>query len=150
VTYAIRRINHDELPALLNLYQHLHEDDIDPPEEALASLWDEIINDKHMNILVVDVGGIIVASCVLVTIRNLTRGARPYGLIENVVTHADHRRNGYGKALLGVALQLAWERNCYKVMLLTGRKDEPTLRFYEEVGFIGGIKTGFVAYPEVP
>lgn len=101
-----------------------------------------------MHIFVVDVDGTIVASCVLIVLRNLTRGARPYGLIENVVTHADHRGKGYGGVLLTAALKLAWGRKCYKVMLLTGRKDERTLRFYEKVGFIGGIKTGFVAYPD--
>jgi hypothetical protein len=40
-----------------------------------------------------------------------------------------------------------WEDGCYKVMLLTGRQDEATLRFYEKVGFRRGVKTGFVATP---
>jgi hypothetical protein len=38
-----------------------------------------------------------------------------------------------------------WEQNCYKVMLLTGRRDEATLRFYQQAGFEAGVKTGFVA-----
>lgn len=63
----------------------------------------------------------IVASCTLVVIPNLTRGAQPYGLIENVVTHASYRRRGYGKQLLRTAITSAWQVDCYKVMLLTAR-----------------------------
>jgi hypothetical protein len=53
-----------------------------------------------------------------------------------------------GRRVLGAALELAWERDCYKVILLTGRKEEGTLRFYEQAGFEAGIKTGFVAKPK--
>jgi GNAT superfamily N-acetyltransferase len=42
----------------------------------------------------------IIASCTLVVIPNLARGGQPYGLIENVVTHAAYRGRGFGKRLL--------------------------------------------------
>ena len=35
-------------------------------------------------------------------------------------------------------------------MLLTGSKNESTLRFYEKTGFERGVKTGFVARPNTP
>jgi GNAT superfamily N-acetyltransferase len=69
-------------------------------------------------------------------------------LIENVVTHPDHRRQGFGGQVLQYALQIAWDQNCYKVMLLTGRKEESTMVFYEKAGFVRGVKTGFIAYPD--
>jgi len=104
-----------------------------------------IFADSQSHYLVADVTGQIVSSCTLAIILNLTRGARPYGLIENVVTHPDFRRRGIGTRILQSALELAWEQDCYKVMLLTGRKDEATLRFYQQAGFEAGVKTGFVA-----
>ena len=96
----------------------------------------------------ISVEGQLATSCTLVIIPNLTRGARPYGLIENVVTHAEYRQRGIGTRLLRHALQIAWEQNCYKVMLLTGRQDEATLRFYEKAGFQRGLKTGVIAKPD--
>ena len=41
---------------------------------------------------------------------------------------------------------IAWENNSYKVMLLTSRKDEATLRFYRRSGLESSVKIGFVAY----
>ena len=70
------------------------------------------------------------------------------GLRVNVVTHAAPRGNGWGKRLLREALSFAWANGCYKVMLLTGRKDEATLEFYEGAGFSRDEKTGFVAKPD--
>jgi len=144
----IRAIRPDELPVLLELYQHLHAADEPLPDAAtLTRVWDELCTDPKLHCLVATVDDAPVASCILAIIPNLTRGARPYGLIENVVTHADYRRRGIGTALLQHALAVAWEHNCYKVMLLTGRKDEKVLRFYEQAGFQRDVKTGFIAYP---
>ena len=143
-----RLIRADELTGLLNLYKHLNSDEPPLPEEVvLNQVWDSFITDPKIYCVVGDMEGRLVASCTLVIIPNLTRGSRPYGLIENVVTHPEYRKQGIGSNLLRYALQLAWEKQCYKVMLLTGRKQEETLRFYESVGFQRGIKTGFVAKP---
>lgn len=145
---VVREIQFDELGQLLSLYKHLKPDDPELIEgDDLQTLWSEIYNDPNMHYLVVEANGMIVASCVFVMIKNLTRNARPYGLIENVVTHSDYRRRGYGKLVLAKALEIAWNANCYKVMLLTGSKENGTLSFYEEAGFQRGVKTGFIALP---
>jgi GNAT superfamily N-acetyltransferase len=64
-------------------------------------------------------------------------------MIENVVTHADHRRGGLGRAVLQAAIDKAWSADCYKILLATGSKKEATLRFYEGAGFDRGGKTYF-------
>jgi GNAT superfamily N-acetyltransferase len=141
----IRKVNENELTKLLELYKHLHKDDPELNVEELSPLWGQIYNDPNMHYIVADKDNQLVASCVLVIVPNLTRNARPYGLIENVVTHADFKRKGHGTLVLNKALEIAWEQNCYKVMLLTGSKEEGTLLFYENAGFKKGIKTGFIA-----
>lgn len=55
-------------------------------------------------IFVAEVGGVLVASCSPVVVPNLARGGRPYGLIENVVTHGTFRKRGFCKQVLAAAL----------------------------------------------
>lgn len=141
----IRYINKHELSELLSLYKQLHPDD---PElevnKQFEAIWDEILNDPNQHYLVTELDGHIVSTCVLVIIKNLTRSARPYALIENVVTLDNYRNKGYGTRLLKKAQEIAAENGCYKIMLMTSSKKEETLRFYEKAGFERGIKTGFV------
>ena len=144
-----RLIRANELSSLLDLYKYLHSDELPlPVEELLNQVWDSFLTDPKIHCVVGDVEGRLAASCTLVIIPNLTRGAHPYGLIENVVTHPEYRKKGIGSSLLRYTLQLAWEKQCYKVMLLTGRQEEETLRFYEKAGFKRGVKTGFIAKPD--
>ena len=150
MTTTLREIAGDELSALLFLYAHLHPDDAILPLGEAAPLWETLRQDPNQHCLGAYWNGSLVVTCTLVVVPNLTRGGRPYGLIENVVTHPDYRRRGLGTAVLKHALQIAWERGCYKVMLLTGSKNEATLRFYEQAGFERGVKTGFVARPNTP
>lgn len=92
---------------------------------------------------VADKAGTIVSSCTLAIVPNLSRGVRPYGVIENVVTDKDHRRTALGRAVLHAALDKAWKANCYKVLLATGSIKDATLRLYESTGFQRGGKTYF-------
>lgn len=139
-----RLIRYNDLNELLNLYRQLNPDDPDVSEnKALIDTWDLIYNNPNLCYIVVEVDGKIVSSCNISIINNLTRNLRPYGLIENVITDENYRKKGYATNAINMALQIAKDNNCYKVMLLTERNEE-TQKFYEQVGFIKGIKTGFI------
>jgi len=139
----IREANRDDLNALLELYLYLHEDSIPDQSEHLSRTWEQIINDPNHHIIVNEVDGKIVSSCVCVIIPNLTRNVRPYAFIENVVTHKDYRRRGLAQECLNFARDIALKENCYKMMLLTGSKDPNTLRFYKKAGYNSTEKTAF-------
>lgn len=99
-----------------------------------------------LTVLVAEVAGlpaVLAATCTVSVAPNLTRGARPYALVENVVTLASHRQQGLGRAVLEAAQDVAFSAGCYKVMLATGSRREETLRFYERAGFERGTKTVF-------
>ena len=142
---AIRPAGRADLAAMLALYRHLNPDDPEPDPARAGAAWSALLSSDLATVFVADSAGVLVSSCVLVIVPNLTRDARPYGLIENVVTHPDHRRTGLGRAVLAAALDAAWQAHCYKVMLATGSRREETLRFYERVGFQRGAKTFFQA-----
>ncbi len=144
----VREINKDELFELLHLYLHLHEESIPEMTEYLIATWDTIIQDKNHHIIVNEIDGQIVSSCVCVIIPNLTRNIRPYAFIENVVTHSDYRGNGYATECLNYAKEIAMEANCYKMMLLTGSKKETTLNFYGKAGYNSTDKTAFIQWLE--
>ncbi len=82
------------------------------------------------------------ATCTLIVTPNLTRGGRPYALMENVVTRTHLHRRGLGRAVVQAAIDSAFAQGCYKVMLLSGRPEEVML-FYESLGFSRARKTGF-------
>lgn len=142
----IREINIDELSELLELYAHLHEQSVPENSNHLQKTWNTICKDENHHIIVCEVNGQIVSSCVCVIIPNLTRNIRPYALIENVVTRADYRNNGYATACLNYARGLAVRSNCYKIMLLTGSKDDSTLNFYKKAGYNCTDKTAFIQW----
>ena len=142
----IREIKETELDELLNLYLHLHEKSVPEMTEHLKNTWDTIINDGNYHIIVKEVDGKIVASCVCVIIPNLTHSIRPYALIENVVTHSDYRGKGYATECLNFAKALAEKENCYKIMLLTSSKEQNTLNFYRKAGYNSSDKTAFIQW----
>lgn len=136
----------EDLDDLLSLYLFLHEEDIPEHDEHLKDTWEQIIGDPNHHLLVNEVDGKIVSSCVCVIIPNLTRSIRPYAFVENVVTHEEHRGKGYASQCLEYAKQIAEQENCYKMMLLTGSKKPETLRFYENAGYNSSDKTAFIQW----
>lgn len=148
MNYIIREIKDNDFQQLMELYIHLHEKDIPEKDERVSAVWENIISDKNHHIIVAEYEGKIVSSCVCVIIPNLTRNQRPYAFVENVVTHADYRGNGIATACLDYARDIAIKENCYKLMLLTGSKNENTLNFYRRAGYNSEDKTAFIQWLE--
>ncbi len=142
----IREAAHKDLVALLSLYTQLHDNPIPEINDALASLWHRIQSDANHHIIVLTIDGVLVSSCVLLIVPNLTHNQRPYALVENVVTDENHRNKGYVAAVLDYARDIAVHENCYKIMLMTGSKLDSTLQFYEQAGFNKHDKTAFVQW----
>jgi GNAT superfamily N-acetyltransferase len=149
MTLHIREAVLRDIEGLHELYmEHLTQDPPEEPQDLAkwADMLEALIADPGYHLLVGESDGKVVSAVTLIVIRNLTHSLRPYALIENVVTHADHRCRGYASALMGRATEIANENGCYKIMLMTGSKKESTLRFYERCGFNRKDKTGFIKW----
>lgn len=142
----IREACKEDLQEILALYLYLHETEIPEETEHLQETWEKIIADDNHHLIVCEVEHKIVSSCVCVIIPNLTRNVRPYAFIENVVTHQDYRGKGYATDCLNYAKKIAEKNNCYKMMLLTGSKEEQTLEFYRNAGYNSSDKTAFIQW----
>ena len=142
----VREITESDISGILNLYTHLHNNPVPIESEKLSGLWEQIIADKNHHIIVAEENGEVVSSCVCVIIPNLTHNQQPYALIENVVTHKSYRGRGLATACLGYAGKIAKNAGCYKIMLMTGSKEEGTLKFYERAGYNRTDKTAFIQW----
>lgn len=142
----VREAKREDLDAILQLYLYLHETSVPELTEHLTAVWDQILSDENHHLIVNEVDGKIVSSCVCVVIPNLTRNVRPYAFVENVVTHWEHRGKGYATQCLDYAKAIAQGQNCYKMMLLTGSKEQKTLDFYAHAGYNCTDKTAFIQW----
>lgn len=142
----IREITENDLDGLMALYTQLHNNPIPVQTEDIMALWNRICNDRDHHIIVAEEEGKIVSSCVCVIIPNLTHHQQPYAFVENVITDAEYRCRGFATACLDYAREIAIRENCYKLMLLTGSKQESTLNFYRQAGYNSEDKTAFIQW----
>jgi len=136
---VVREANRNDLPQVVGLLAQLY---ADPRQEDYASAaeryeaaYTEIAADPRQTLYVMELDGRIVATAVLVVVPNLTRRGRAYGIIENVVTDASARGNGYGETLLRRIADDARERGCHKVALMSRNERTEAHRFYRRLGF---------------
>mgnify|MGYP001813956761 FL=1 len=113
------------------------------PEVTDINAFYRIIAHDGTRVFGAFIDGSLTAMLTLHLLPNATWDARPYGLIENVVTTTRCRHRGIGKALMAYAVNAAWEDNAFKVMLMTGKKRGAT-GFYKAAGFSSEDKTAMV------
>ena len=141
----IREATESDFSRIMELYRQLQPEDPVLADGRDRIAFGEILRNPSLFLFVLEESGHIQSSCYLNLIPNITRSARPYGVIENVITDESARRKGYGKRVVTYALETAWAADCYKVMLATGSKRTGTRAFYEACGFRGDEKHAYVA-----
>ena len=144
---TIREATPSDAEALHDLYVH-HLNKITQAEPHNIPAWRDMLTRIAQNpfyhLLVGETDNRIVSSVTLIVIENLTHNLRPYAVIENVVTHTEFRGRHFATTLMDRACEIASGHGCYKIMLLTGSKQESTLRFYENCGYNRNDKTAFI------
>lgn len=146
----LREAGTDDLEGILILYKELIPSDL-PLESNLAkNIFNSICSDNSFFIFVLESDNSLISSCALSIIPNLTRGGKPYAIIENVITKTTHRKNGFGTKVMKHAIDYAKEKGCYKIMLQSGSSNLNTQQFYSNLGFSYTSKTAYVIKDHVP
>jgi GNAT superfamily N-acetyltransferase len=145
---VFREARAEDLRGVMRLLRQMHP--ADPPLDGRveSEIYEAMLHRPGLHLFVLDDDGSVVATTYLNVVPNLTRGASPYAVIENVVVDEARRGQGLGKRLMAETLRAAWAAGCYKAMLQTGSKDVSTHAFYERCGFSGTAKTAYVARPD--
>lgn len=142
----VREICGSDFQELMELYTQLHDNPLPAQTPETANLWRRILEDGNYHMIVAEADGHIRASCTCIIIPNLTHGQRPYALIENVITSEAYRRRGLASACLDYARNIAERERCYKLMLMTGSKQEGIWNFYRRAGYNSEDKKAFVQW----
>ena len=100
MTMSIRIADRDDLSAVLGLYGQLHPSDVRPDSNIEAAVFNSILESKWFSLFVLEIDAQICCSCYLNIIPNISRSARPYAIIENVITDQKMRRRGLGRSIV--------------------------------------------------
>jgi len=127
-----------DVPALADLLTILftQEADFKPDVERQKSGLKKIIeNAETGNILTIKQDGTITGMVNLLYTISTALGGR-VAILEDMVLHPRHRGKGQGSLLLKAAIDLAKEKNCLRITLLTDLTNEKAIKFYQRQGFV--------------
>ncbi|MEU4555112.1 GNAT family N-acetyltransferase [Micromonospora violae] len=125
----------DDPEQVFDVLWQLAPDDARPDASQLATAWRGLHAQAGRRLLLAVAGDTVVGTLDTLVAPNLTHGARPYMVVENVVVAPDWRRRGVARALVMAALDDATAAGCYKVQLVSNDARTDAHRFYASVGF---------------
>ncbi len=140
----IREAERKDKEQLLKLYKMLVPNS--KKMNVLEEQIDKIRKDPMNFLLVYDEEGELLGTLTLNICLQALHGTRPYGVIENIVVHEDHRSRNIGKKLLQFAEDYCKSIDCHKIMLLSNSKRQRAHQFFEREGYNGSISKGFKKY----
>lgn len=146
--FTTRLLARRDLAGLLALYRHLHDEPpLSPSDPGAIATWNALARDPAHLYMGSFIAQRLASACNAAVIPNLTRGGRPYAVIENVVTAPDHRRAGIGTATMQALIEVCVQRGCYKIMLMSAAGRPEAHAFYAALGFDADAKQAFVYKP---
>ncbi|WP_433269748.1 N-acetyltransferase family protein [Micromonospora vinacea] len=125
----------DDPERVFDVLWQLAPDDARPDANRLATAWRDLHAQAGRRLLLAVAGDTFVGTLDTLVAPNLTHGARPYMVVENVVVAPEWRRRGVARALMLAAIDDATEAGCYKVQLVSNAARTDAHRFYASIGF---------------
>ncbi|MEV4122346.1 GNAT family N-acetyltransferase [Micromonospora sp. NPDC049645] len=125
----------DDPEQVFDVLWQLAPGDARPDASRLITAWRGLHAQAGRRLLLAVAGDAFVGTLDTLVAPNLTHGARPYMVVENVVVAPGWRRRGVARALMLAAFEQATEAGCYKVQLVSNAARTDAHRFYASVGF---------------
>lgn len=140
---SIRTARRLDAAILQSLYRQLVDD---KNIRATASQIQVLKDDARTRLLVCELDGRVRGTVLVCLCADAMYAGQPFAVVENLVIDQECRGNGIGQALLREVERFCLSRNCSKMMLLSSASRVDAHRFFEQVGFRGDRKRGFVKY----
>ncbi len=131
----VRPATEQDMPRVLELYQELTGEPHYPSPDKTQPVFAEIVSMPGHELLVAEEDGVVVGTMVLLIVPNLSHGALPWAMVENMVVDGRYRRKRIGRLLVEYAIARARQAGCYKVQLLSNKKRHEAHQFYQDLGF---------------
>ena len=131
----VRPATEQDVPRILELYDELTEEKRHLSLDDVQPVFAKIISMPGHELLVAEEDGVVVGTMVLFIVPNLSHGALPWAIVENMVIDGRYRRKGIGRLLMEYAITNARQTGCYKVQLLSNKKRHEAHNFYRSLGF---------------
>lgn len=88
----------------------------------------------------------VVGSLMGIINKDLKGECTPFMVVENVIVAEEYRRMGIANSLMNNIENVAIEKGCSSIMLVSGMHRTWAHKFYESVGFKGDAVKGFKKY----
>ena len=137
----VRAAAEEDIPRILELYREMAittsqvELDRGSSLDDYRQVFAEIRAMPGYELLVAEDEGAVVGTMVLLIVPNLSHGALPWALVENMVVDRRYRRRGLGRLLMDYAIARAKEAGCYKIQLSSNKRRKEAHKFYRSLGF---------------
>jgi len=119
-------------------------------QDGNVHVLEEQINffrDSNNNyLLVADLSNSVVGTVQLNICPDAMYKQQPYALIENIIVDKAFEKQGIGNALLNKVEEICAIHHCSKIMLLSANLRIEAHKFFEQSGFSGSTKKGFIKY----
>lgn len=102
--------------------------------------------DRRTRLLVCEIDGYVRGTVLVCLCADVMYAGQPFAVLENLVVYQECRGQEIGQALLGEVERFCLSQNCSKMMLLSSASHVDAHRFFENAGFRGDRKRGFLKY----